>query len=264
MISIARRRVISSLAEYIANEYFPISEILPERIADDNQISYCYGEYGDSFDGLIEHQFGDFHIYINLTKVNHPTSTRSRFTFGHELGHYFIDEHRIALASGETPSHPSINDFSTKNSVEQEADFFACSLLMPEARFRADCYGQPISKELIQRLSKIYQTSITATLLRYVHIGNYPLMVICSQDSRILWHWKSDDFAYSYLKSMSGKVPRYTVTGEYYYGRKKYSSSEQVFVEEWFTYVDVQPNTCSLMEECFYFDTLKMVLTMIW
>ena len=241
-----------------------MSEILPERIAEDNQISYCYGYYRDSFDGLLEHQFGDFHIYINLTKVNYPDSNRSRFTFGHELGHYFLDEHRVALASGQTPSHPSITDFSTKNPVEQEADYFSCSLLMPEARYKADCQRQRVSMELIQQLSKKYRTSLSATLLRYAYIGNHPIVVICSQNSRISWHRKSDDFALKYLKGMNGWVPRSTVTGEYFYNHKKYNRPEQVFAEDWFSYLDFEPNTYPLTEQCFYFDTLNMVLTMIW
>jgi len=264
VIPLIRRRVISSLAEYIANEYFPTSEILPERIADDNQISYCYGFYGNSFDGLLEHQYGDFHIFINLTKVKTPKSNRSRFTFGHELGHYFLDEHRLALESGQTPSHPSITDFSTKNPVEQEADYFSCSLLMPETRFKADCYRKLVSMELIHSLSNKYQVSLAATLLRYSHIGNHPVVVICSQNSQIRWHWKSDDFEFKYLKGVNGRVPLNTVTGDYFYNKKKYNYPEQIFAESWFEYLDFPPDTYSLTEQCFYFDGVNTVLTMIW
>ena len=264
MIPLARRRIISSLAEYIANEYFPTSEILPEHIADDNQISYCYGYYEDSFDGLLEHQYGDFHIYINLTRVNRPDSSRSRYTFGHELGHYFIDEHRLALESGLTPSHPSVTDFSAKNPVEQEADYFACSLLMPEARFKAACHRKNLSIELIQFLSTKFQTSLAATLIRYAQIGNYPVVVICSQNSQVRWHWKSDDFEFKYLKAMNGRVPRTTVTGEYFHNNKKYNRPEKIFAEDWFGYLDVEPNTYPLTEQCFYFDSVNTVLTMIW
>lgn len=264
MISLARRRIISSLAEYIANDYFPTSEILPEYIADDNQISYCYGYYGDSFDGLLEHQYGDFHIYINLTRVKNLDSTRSRYTFGHELGHYFIDEHRLALESGQTPAHPSITDFSAKNPVEQEADYFACSLLMPEARFKADCHGKRVSKELVEFLSTKFKTSLAATLIRYAQIGNHPLAVICSQNCQIRWYWKSDDFTFKYLKAGNGQIPRTTVTGDYFYNHKKFNHPEQIFAEDWFAYLDFEPNTYPMTEQCFYFDTVNTVLTMIW
>lgn len=264
MISLFRRRVISTLAEYIANIYFPTSLILPERIAEDNQISYCYGFYGDCFDGLLEHQSGDFHIYINLTKVRQPDSARSRFTFGHELGHYFLDEHRLALESGRTPSHPSVTDFSSKNPVELEADYFSCSLLMPETRFKVDCHRKSVSMDLIQFLSKKYRTSVAATLLRYAHIGNHPVVVVCSQRGQIRWHWKSDDFEFKYLKSTNGRVPRTTATGDYFFANQKYDRPEKIFAEDWFEYVNYERDTYPLNEQCFYFDTVNMTLTIIW
>ncbi len=264
MIALSRKRVISSLAESIANTYFPTSPISPEYIADDNLVSYCYGYYGDCFDGLLEHEYGDFHIYINLTRVRRPDSARGRFTFGHELGHYFLDEHRLALASGYTPSHQSVTDFSSKNPVEQEADYFSCALLMPETRFKSDCHGKNVSVELIRSLSDKYQTSIAATLLRYVHIGNHPVVVVCSQRGQICWQWKSDDFEFKYLKSRGGRVPKTTVTGDYFYANRKYDRVEQIFAEDWFEYVNYERNTYPLHEQCFYFDSINMTLTMIW
>ena len=118
MIHKHRKRVISSLAQDIAETYCSNGIITPEIIASDNEISFNYGFYGDSFDGLIEQLNGSFHIYINLSKVKQTTNTRSRFTFGHELGHYFLDEHRLALDAGKTPSHPSTCNFSSKTLLE--------------------------------------------------------------------------------------------------------------------------------------------------
>ncbi|WP_165840852.1 ImmA/IrrE family metallo-endopeptidase [Larkinella punicea] len=264
MISLFRKRVISNTAEYISNLYFPNSLILPEQIAVDNGITFNYGYYDDYFDGLIEHKAGGFHIYMNLTKLKRQDSPRSRFTFGHELGHYFLDEHRIALKAGRTPSHPSVTDFSSKNPVELEADYFSCSLLMPETRFRTDCNHQRMSIELIQSLSKKYHTSLVATLLRYVNIGNHPIVVICSKDCEILWDWKSDDFEFKYLKKTHNRVPLTTVTGEYYKNKKRYNHPEKIFAEDWFEYINYERNTYTLNEQCFYYDNFNMVFTIIW
>jgi Zn-dependent peptidase ImmA (M78 family) len=259
-----RKRVISSLAQEIADMYCSNSLILPEIIARDNEISFNYGFYGDSFDGLIEQLNGCFHIYINLTKVKQPSSTRSRFTFSHELGHYFLDEHRLALEAGRTPSHPSTVDFSSKNLVEQEADYFACSLLMPEERFIKDCKGKRISIDLIRQLGEKYQTSIAATLLRYTSVGTHPVAVVCSQYSKVLWHSMSDDFEFKYLNKSLNKVPAATATGEYYAKKIKYSSPEKIFAEDWFDYVNYKNNTKYLKEQCVYFDSICMVFTIIW
>jgi hypothetical protein len=263
-LSKARKRVISNLAEYTANLYFPNTLILPDTIALDNGISFSYGNYGDCFDGLIEQLSGDFHIYINLQRVKRQDSTRSRFTFGHELGHFFIDEHRLALSAGKTPSHPSTTDFSSKNLVEVEADYFACSLLMPTTRFIADCQGQKVSLSLLQALATKYNVSIPATLLRYANIGNHPIVVVCSQNGNVLWHWKSEDFEFQYLKSTKGKVPVSTVTGEYFFKNKKYNSPEKIYAEDWFDYVEYERNSFALTEQCIYYDNINMVFSVIW
>lgn len=264
MIPLARKRVISELAEYTADLYFPSSTILPETIAADNNISFNYGYYGDYFDGLLEQAKGLFHIYINLDKVKRSNSSRSRFTFAHELGHYFLDEHRRALLAGKVPAHPSVTDFSSRNVVEQEADYFASSLLMPQARFLHDCRSIPISLELIQRLAHQYQTSLAATLLRYASIGRHPIMVVCSHDGKVLWHYKSDDFEFKYLKSTKGHVPFTTATGEYFSKGTKYLVPEVVFAEDWFDYIEYERNTFEIKEQCFYFDDVAITLTMIW
>src|SRR4051812_29011550 len=93
-----RRLELKELAESISVEYFPNELFVPGIVATDNHISYSYGNYEDAFDGLLEHRFGKFHIYLNVDRVerNHP---RMRYTFSHELAHYFIDEHRNALKS---------------------------------------------------------------------------------------------------------------------------------------------------------------------
>src|SRR5687768_12192057 len=107
-LSPAREQEIAELAEAIAEEYFPAARVDPLAIVKTKGISISFGHYGDSFDGLLEHLHGRFHIYANLNCIDYTDSPRARFTLGHELGHYFIDEHRNALASGLAPSHPSI------------------------------------------------------------------------------------------------------------------------------------------------------------
>src|SRR5438132_11081080 len=134
----ARKREIAELAEAVAQEYCPEGKIEPERIAQAKEITLSFGSYGDAFDGMLEHLAGSFHIYCNLERVSQRKSPRARFTLGHELGHFYIDEHRNALAAGRSQPHPSQCEYKSRNLVEQEADFFAGRLLMPEAPFRRE------------------------------------------------------------------------------------------------------------------------------
>lgn len=252
------------MAEYTADLYFPTGTVLPETIATDNGISFNYGHYEDYFDGLLEQSNGRFHIYINLDKVKRSDSPRGRFTFAHELGHYLLDEHRLALLAGKVPAHPSVTNFASRNLVEQEADYFAGVLLMPHARFVRDCQRLPMSLELVRSLALQYKTSLAATLLRYASIGHHPIAVVCSQNGKILWQSRSDDFEFKYLKSGQGRVPLITVTGEYHSRGKKYAAPEIIYAEDWFEFVEYERNTFELKEQCFYFDGMAMALTVIW
>src|SRR5262249_25422612 len=116
-----REAGIAELAEAIAEGYCPNDRLRPARTAGVERITLRFGSFGDAFDGLLECRNGRFHIYCNRDRVEAADSPRARFTLGHELGHFFIDEHRNALCEGKAPSHPSFCEYESKNPVEQEA-----------------------------------------------------------------------------------------------------------------------------------------------
>lgn len=254
---------IESLAEYVADYYCPKGAVNPEIIAEQSKISFSYGNYGDSFDGLLEHEYGKFHIYINNDRLVHPYTERARFTFAHEIGHYYIDHHRNALAQGLAPSHPSFTGFVSDNLVEREADFFASCLLLPKNRFKQDCFRRKFEFKLIQELSKKYQTSLTATALRYATIGCSPIMVVYSVSNTIKWYWYTYDFPFWSLKHGKLRVPEDTAAGEYFSKGKEYTSSEIVFADDWFNIKFESDMSRQFFEHCVY-GKQQNVLSIIW
>jgi Zn-dependent peptidase ImmA (M78 family) len=265
MLSTKRQEELSNLAEFVAESYCPSNLIEPRIIADASGITYSYGNYENYFDGMLQHQFGKFHIFINIDKAGHSYSPRARFTFAHELGHYFIDEHRLALESGETPSHPSFTNFSSKNPVEVEADFFAASLLMPKSRVIKDCFRRKFNFQIIEELSAKYQTSITATLMKFASIGNHPIMVICSVGNKVKWAKFSDDFPYKRIKQLkNATVPPDSIAGEYFQSNKKYNTEIQVAAIDWFENVWDADVERPFYEKCIYADNHNFVLSILW
>lgn len=256
------KQELSLLAEGVSNFFCPIGLVYPELIAEQNEITFSYGNYEDSFDGLIEHVSGDFHVYINIDRLIHAYTERARFTFGHELGHYFIDNHRNALKRGLSPSHSSFTGFISKNYAEREADYFASCLLLPECRFKADVFQKKFRFELVQELSKKYQTSVTATALRFADIGNHPIMVVLSWKGSIKWYWYSHDFPYKWLKHGKAKVPDDTVAGEYYSKNRSPEKVQDVFAIDWFNYVREYDTYRKFYEQCLFYK--GYVLSIIW
>lgn len=183
IVPVPRVKEIAELAEAVADEHCPDGLISPREIASSKGITLSFGKYGATFDGMLEWKNGRFHIFCNLDRVKESDSPRARFTMGHELGHYFIDEHRHALQEGLAPAHRSNCLFESRNHVEQEADHFATNLLMPRERFVKRAKRCEKGLAGILKLADHFKTSVTGTAVRYASLDVTPCAVV-------KWNWK--------------------------------------------------------------------------
>src|SRR5690606_30486456 len=138
MIQAGRKAQISKLAEYIAYEFSDKNLTLLDKIAKFESVPIHYDNYEDAFDGMLLYDTDnrDFHIHINIDNGNKQNSKRGRFTLAHELGHFFLDEHRLGLKYGLLEPHASFHNINHKTLIELEADYFASCLLMPKNKFK--------------------------------------------------------------------------------------------------------------------------------
>jgi Zn-dependent peptidase ImmA (M78 family) len=243
-LSLSRAQEIAELAEAIAEEYFPSARVDPVAIVRAKGITVSYGHYGDAFDGLLEHRYRRFHIYINLDRVERAGSPRARFTFGHELGHYFIDEHRNALAAGLAPSHPSICEYESDLLVEKEADHFASNLLMPTYSFKQLAAPTALGLEGILKIAEHFGTSVTSTAIKYAQLDIVPCAVIKWNKDGFGWKWLSTEtFRARYHKTIESvnylpedSPTAKAVAGEHVPAQGFFSAGTTV--SAWFPYVD--------------------------
>jgi Zn-dependent peptidase ImmA (M78 family) len=169
---------IADLAEFIAEENNSNGLILPQTIADKKDISYTYGNYGDSYVGLLEHSDNQFHIYLNSVKIKPLPHPRTRFTFAHELGHFFIDEHRRLLQKGISLSFSDRWSIEALNPVEQEANQFASHLLIPRFLALPVMHKNARGMQSLLALNKKLKTSISCTASQLVQYADYPCAVL--------------------------------------------------------------------------------------
>lgn len=169
---------IAELAEAVADEHCPTGRVQPEAIAHAKAVTLSFGRYGEAFDGMLEHRGGRFHIYANLDRLARRDAPRTRFTLAHELGHYYIDEHRNALAAGRVPAHPSRCEYESPILAEQEADHFAANLLMPASRFAGKARSVPAGLDGVVKLAEAFGTSLTSTAIRYAASDALPCAVV--------------------------------------------------------------------------------------
>jgi Zn-dependent peptidase ImmA (M78 family) len=258
---IKRKNEIIDITEALTTTYFENLPIEPEIIAKEEGITFCYGNYKNSFDGLLQHRSGDFHIFINIDRLKDSKSPRARFTFAHELGHYYIDAHRNALKQGLVPQHPSFNKLTQKNPIESEADYFASCLLMPAKEFKKICNRRPLSSLLIEDLSKVFNTSISSTIFRYFDLNLFPMIIVFAKDNIVQWHMRTNDFTYWSVPQKGMPVPSTTAAGEFFTQKKVYQKEEIIFAGDWFT-DNKKDLDQEMYEKCYYNN--NSVLSVIW
>lgn len=121
--------------------------------------------------------------------VNKTSSRpRQRFSGAHELGHWMRDRERINAFTCTAKMFST--EWSTNN-PERRANTYAAELLMPDFLFRKDAVNRSITLASVRELASLYQTSLSATALRLVELGNLPGIVLCHQLDGSRWKWFS-------------------------------------------------------------------------
>lgn len=153
-------------------------------------------DFGDSYDGKLEYHRSKnrFLLFYNTkyeqqSGVHHP---RTRFSICHELGHYFLDDHRAYLMSPKGKSHGSHTEFTSDNMVEREADAFAASLLLPTALARPVINASQLSMDRIHTIAADFNTSIVCTTFRSVRLSHFPSAVAGIRDGAVRWLMPSE------------------------------------------------------------------------
>lgn len=276
MIPLHRKTQISRLAEDIAHEFSDKNRTLLNKIAGFEGVPVHYDNYEDAFDGMLLYaiESRDFHIHINIDNGNRHDSKRGRFTLAHELGHFFLDEHRLGLKYGLLEPHASFHNLNQKSLIEEEADYFASCLLMPKEKFRnysveykRQTGNRKFSLDTILNLSDTFQASILSTLIRFGEIGTHEIFAVISKNNIAKWFVKSSDFPnWKFKFKIGDAIPQSTVAGEYYaMESRKFTSIEGLSADDWFNPpADDNRADRQMYEQCYYSDSYGYVISLMW
>lgn len=265
MIPEHRKKKLSEFAHHLATRFSAGTITSLDKTADYEDIGVYYDQYQDAFDGMLVHDDNTFHIHINKDRGNTANSKRSRFTLAHELGHYFIDEHRLGLKYGKLPPHGSIHNLNQKDLIEKEADYFASCLLMPREKFRDIAKGKHFSLDTITRLSEAFQSSILSTVLKFAEIGTHEVTAVISKENKVQWYAQSTDFPkWAFRFRVGQALPPTTVAGEFFTKQdSKYTGIEELSADDWFFVKDSRGNR-PLKEQCYFSDSYGYVISLLW
>ena len=135
----------------------------------------------DNLEGMLTHSNG-WHIIYNSSR----SPGRINFTIAHEFGHYLL--HRQILQNGIECDEKALRTWGTEASIyESEANTFASYVLMPLDDFRQQLRHKHVTLELLQTLANRYNTSLTATILKYIEQTPDRAVLIYSIDGFIDW-----------------------------------------------------------------------------
>lgn len=130
---------------------------------------------------------------------------RINFTIAHELGHYLL--HRTARNTFQC-GVPEMMDYASPESrrLESQANTFASYLLMPRSDFDRQVKDQEISFGLLGHCAERYQTSLTATALKWLEItAEAAMLVVADHDEFIRW---------SFCSQSANRLGSYRAPGE--------------------------------------------------
>jgi hypothetical protein len=163
------------------------------KIAAEEGIELVAGQFGSDFHGRIEY-LPDERVFA----IYHPEDSgeifpgRIRFTVAHELGHFFIPEHREILLRDLV--HNSTEDFRSSRQIEREADRFASALLIPGALLKEKMGRRRfLSLKEISEVAGECRTSLQAAAFRYTQFTGEPYVAIISENQRVLYYFTSEE-----------------------------------------------------------------------
>jgi len=117
---------------------------------------------------------------------------RINFTLAHEFGHYLI--HRLEYPRGFQCSGEDMASWESKfGQMEQQANLFAATLLMPLDDFRAQIghRRRPTLDELGGCADR-YEVSLIAAILRWLQFTQRRAVLVVSIDGFVLWARSSE------------------------------------------------------------------------
>lgn len=182
---------------------------------------------------------------------------KRNFVLAHEIGHFLLHKDALTLFSD---TDKTLNEWFKKGSHEDEANYFATELLMPQRLFTQKIENKKLSLSLIKELSSYFHTSILATFLRFIDCGNYPLMVIFIENGIIKWKKASSDFPFTWIP-IGSKLPVYTVAGDLFYNKVSDEDPQTVEALEWFSEDSEikKKKHWKLLEQCYRISPTEIV-----
>jgi hypothetical protein len=151
----------------------------------------------EGFDGMLRpHPTRSAWQILYAEQPHYPG--RERFTLAHEFGHYMLHRQDLqtAMDAGDAPEASGayrclplqVDRWKDQEARrEDEADTFACHLLMPFDDYRAQVGDTEMSGALLTHITDRYGVSLTAAVRRWIEFTDKRAVMVVARDGFALW-----------------------------------------------------------------------------
>jgi Zn-dependent peptidase ImmA (M78 family) len=202
--------------------------------------------------------FGKKYSVVTINS-NIQNKNKRRFVIAHELGHLKLHKNLERFFSCD---EKAFLEWHKTGSHESQANEFAAELLMPSKLFASHAAKKTFSLDHIINLSKVFNTSITSTAIRYTDLGSFPIAIIYSQNGEVKWYSRNSNFVCRFLK-IKERVPENSVASQFFKKGDVPNSPTLVLPKVWFKDFQLRSDQY-FYEQCFKISSLNAVLSFIW
>lgn len=214
--------------------------------------------------------FGNSKTIIKVnSQIQFPE--RKRFVIAHEVGHLIM--HKNMQLPEDTFANFNIiagMEKAMKSGIQElEANEFASELLMPEKLFIKEASGKKFSPLLIKKLAERFNTSLTATVFRYLQFDLHPICIVFIENGKVRYWKKSDDLKvwfgdYNRLAPPSDSVATEYIKDNYDFIYKLEEKAQTINKSTWFKLGDYNDEDTDFYEYCIPTKRYKTILSIIW
>jgi Zn-dependent peptidase ImmA (M78 family) len=207
-----------------------------------------------------------------LIKVNSEIQfdQRKRFVIAHEVGHLIL--HRNMQLPDDTFANFNViagtEKYLKNGKQELEANEFASELLMPSNLFLKEARGKKFSPLLIKKLAERFNTSLTATVFKYLQADLHPIAVVFVENDKVKYWQKSEKLEvwfedYTRLAPPTDSVAHEYIQKDYEFVYSLEAKAQPIFRSTWFRLGQHEEDT-KFYEYCIPTKKYRTLLSIIW
>ncbi len=182
---------------------------------------------------------------------------RKRFAVAHELGHWKMHRDSKFSSICNDKDMMAVNE---EDSIETEANIFAAEVLMPRNLFFPICRSLEPGIASIKKLSSVFDTSFTATALRFIDATKENCFLVYSKDLKVVW-WKKNKS--KLFIERQWELKQKTMAFNCIKNNLQETSMQKIFYDNWFSELPDKLSV-SVSEQAIRLGDSTSALSLLW